>query len=358
MLSVALALAVLAPGQAQPRREPDATDVGMHELPIVLDGPVRGLKEELSLRLPGRTISTFGAPQDAPLAFLWVGTEAGTDGAFTLRVIVSDGRLYQRTVLQPPQGERARVLAGAVANLVEGIERQEVAPTQTSVPIPQPEPEPTLETPEPEPDPEPEPEPEPEPQTPPDTPLPEPSGALHLTVGGGLVGGLVGAAPSIAGASGAIAVAWAARTGLVLGGEVRGSGWSADGLSVGRLRLWPRAGYAFAPARGWSLQIVAGPFVEPLWLSAPVRAPAGGVRSGAPLLGGAVAAGPAVRVWQRPRGPSIWVGLDLEVSGSAEIQRSPGVLIVRDAAGEGVVARAGGVELAGMLGVQLRLPRD
>ena len=225
------------------------SEVSVERLPVVLAGDMASdaaLREELELRLPDHVIVVPSSPADIPSAFLWVGAVRGEDGLVALHVIVSDGRLYQRPLVLPAAGDRARVAAGAIANLVDGIERKSVAPTRTEVEVP-----PLgLEQGGP-PDPEPEtvagPGTSAEDPPPATVELPTPiQGGLQLSAAGVFVAGL---GPPTAftgpvGAGGVLGVAWVRSGGLLLGGALRGMGWRAKGLGVGRVRLTAQVGYA------------------------------------------------------------------------------------------------------------------
>ncbi len=348
----AVTMLVTAPADAEAERLPILLDAGLAE--------DAALRDELTLRLPDRPIAIARPGDTAPPEFLWVGAESPAVGAFELQVITSDGRLYRRTVELPADADAARVTAGAVANLVEGIERQSITPDQTEVPVPVLEPPAKPETREVVAESETEPrarevaaEPDAATRGEPTTPD---SPHLHLTFGAALPLGLgPPGLPGIVAAGGSGGAAWAGPRGLLLGGRIRGLGWSADDLSMGRVRVWARAGYVWTRRR-WSVEAAGGPTVEPLWTSAVVRAPNGARRSSVPLVGLAASAGPRWRTWGRPGGVSLWVALEVELSGSAEARRDLGVLLVRDSATDRALLRAGGLEVTPTLSLELRLP--
>lgn len=342
------------------------SEVSLERLPIVLGGEMAGdvtLREELELRLPDHTIVVPGSPADIPSAFLWIGAARSGEGVVELQVIVSDGRLYQRPVVLPTEGDGARVLAGAIANLVDGIERKSVAPTRTEVEVPElgvPEDAPASLDPE---TPSEAAKQSEDPPAPADALPTDPAlwvaGSLHLSAGGVFAVGL-GPPTALTGPVGAgamLGVAWVRNDGLLLGGGLRGMGWRASGLSLGRVRLAAHVGYAWT-RESWSVVVSGGPSLEPMWLGASVRQPSGGTRSSAPLFGASVSGGPRWRAWSRDGGPSVWVGAELDVSVSAEARRSPGVVFVQDAGTAEGLLRAGGLELAVAGVVELRVPRS
>ncbi len=343
--AVAVVLSTGAPS------DPDA-----QRLPLVLDAGIAGdlaLRDELALRLPERPILGLVSGEAPPREFLFVGVGEASSGALDLQVITSDGRLYRRRVPLPTQGDRARVTAGAVANLVDGIERRTLTPDQTEVEIPLEDPPAEPEVP---PDAEPAIETTPQPEPDPRSSEPAPPGpALHLTLGGALALGLgpPEAVAGIVGAGGLLGAAWVRPKGLLLGGRVRALGWGEDDLCVARVQLWAQAGYAWT--RGpWSVVAAGGPTVEPLSIRPAVREPSGTRRPSVPLVGLSASAGPRWRAWGRPQGPTLWVAFDLEMSVSAEARRDMGVLLVRDASTETPLLRAGGVELVPTLSLELR----
>ena len=103
--------------------------------PLVLGGGLAddaALRSELALRLPDHALVS---PEDRgalPSGFLWI-EAAPREGALELQVITSDGRLYRRTVPLPAQGDAARITAGAVANLVDGIAQRTLTPDAVDV---------------------------------------------------------------------------------------------------------------------------------------------------------------------------------------------------------------------------------
>ena len=203
------------------------SDPDGQRLPLVLDVGFAGdaaLRDELTLRLPERPILGLVPGDLPPGEFLFVGgSEIGGD-ALDVQVITSDGRLYRRRVPLPSQGERARVTAGAVANLVDGIERRTLTPDQTDIEIP-------LEDPvQPEVPPDPEAArveaPQPAPGAP-RSPAPARSGpTLHILLGGalGLGVGPPRLVDAIVGAGGLLGAAWVGPRGLSFGGRVRALG--------------------------------------------------------------------------------------------------------------------------------------
>lgn len=340
------------------------SEVSLQRVPIVLDGEMAKdalLREELELRLPDHALVVPQSPAEIPTVFLWVGAVRAEEGMLELQVIVSDGRLYQRPLRLPGGGERARVVAGAVANLVDGIEREHIAPTRTEVEMPSlkleeealpAHREPSLEQKE-VPD-----EAARRPEARPAATAIQPTDVFHLSARAGLAAG-VGpptALSGLVGAGAALGFSWVRGGGFLVGGSVRGLGWRGDGLSIGRVRLLARVGYVWT-RESWSVAIAAGPCVEPLWLGGSVRPPGGDARRVAPLVGAALSTGPRWRAWSRPGGSSVWLGADIDVSASVEARRSPGVVFVQDAATLDGLVTAGGLELGLAAVAELRVPR-
>ena len=119
------------------------------------------------------------------------------------------------------------------------------------------------------------------------------------------------------------------------------------------MQLWAEAGYVWT--RGaWSVATAAGPALEPLAIRPAVREPSGARRPSVPLVGLSASVGPRWRAWGPARGPALWIAFDLEVSASAEARREVGVLLVRDAATNVPLLRAGGLELVPTLSLELR----
>lgn len=313
------------------------------------------LRSELALRLPGHAILPPQERGRLPSAFLWIVADVPTQGAFELQIITADGRLYRRRVALPTDGDAARVTAGAIANLVDGIARETLTPDETEVPIP------VVEVTQPQRVEEPLSRSQPEPDVMQTTPTPPPPAPdppkTYLTVGGtGVLG--VGPPSSLAGFVGggaSVGVLWWAHSqGPMVGGRLRGIGRRRSGLSVGRVQVWLQLGYARSFGR-WSVVTSAGPLVEPVWFDDTVRETNGRRRRGVPLVGFAAAAGPRWKVWERSDGMSLWLAADLDASASVEARRPMGVVLVRDAESGQPLLRAGGVELAPTLGVEVRL---
>lgn len=357
MLGLVLTLALLGNASA-PEAPPPMSQEDTRVLPVVLDDSipgVEGVRDELALRLGGRSIVLASSPRDAPpSAFLWAGATPQDDGLL-LQVIVSDGRLYQRVVRRPPPGEEARVTAGELANLVEGIAERRLQPTRTAVAVPSLTQTKDVAPPEPTPEPSDEPPRKTPPPPPPTQTRPRPVVASVWATGAWVAGlgppaDLTGTATAGAGLGGA----WHHPRGLTVGGSLRAASWQRGGVRMTRARLALQVGYGWTWER-WALVVRAGPHVEPLWIDTAVRRPSGPSRPRAPLFGGMATLSPRVQIAEQS-GFVLLVGPDLEVAGSFEAATPAGaVRILRDA--DTPLLRAGGMELGVGLTLEARLRR-
>lgn len=329
---------------------------------IVLDEaiePSAGLPEELALRLSDRAITSARDAAGYPEGpYIWVEVDDVGTGAVRIRLIVSDGRLFSRTV-DTTDDQRARIVAGSVANMIDAIEGNRLAPQQTGVEVPTPEPTPDEPNP-PEPDP-----PEPESVTEPSTrsPLaptpidPEPSAWLGVVGSGAGVFG-VGAPTAVAGPTGlggSLGAQWLHRTAAIVGLDLRATGWRSAGVSLTRLRVSVTAGYAWRPGR-FELLGAIGPTVEATLVDAELFTPSGRRRDATPLVGGRLLVRPSYTVAKRST-LRLLVGVEAEAAGAAEARSPPGAIQIHRRRGDGfeAIARAGGFELAVALVVELRV---
>jgi len=388
---------------------------------VVLDGaiePSEGLPDELALRLGDRSIDsarTLATEPDGP--YVWVAVDEVRAGAVEIRLIVSDGRLYTRTT-EAPAEQGSRVVAGAVANMLDAIENNRLAPQQTgvAVPVPVAQAEAGGET------------------TAPDgasTGTGEGSGGdvppaaagavavprawVGVVAGGGATFGLGPPTESagVTGLGGGLGVQAVLERGVVVGLSGRGSGWRSEGVSLTRVRVAAVAGYAWRSGRSgrageragraeeragraeeragraeeragraeerpgrsderpgrederpgradgpgrFELLVAAGPTVEFIRVGAELLSADDRSRSRiAPLLGGCVLVRPMVTVAE-PRGARVGVGVEVEAAASVEARAPAGaVQLERETAGGSrPIARAGGFELETGVVVEVR----
>lgn len=353
----ALALALAGPpAEGGPSPDDARASAGDRLQTVVLapDFSLPGLQSELDLRLHDRTIIDGGDPQAArtePL--VWVLVDADDPTTVRLRLITSDGRLFRRS-LRADADEHARVVAGAVANMVDAIEQHRLQPAETGVAVPQPE------TP---PDPDHEPEPA---ALPPESPTadvsdpkaaapppPQPlwiGGHLHPTVALGL--GPPTDTPLFAGAGGTLGGDVFFRSHAFVRAAVRVAGTAAGGVSLTRVRVAVHGGYALRRRR-FEFAALAGVAVEPLIISDPLQSSDGAQRNPAPLFAALLGLEPSVVVLSRPRKLELLVGPTFELGYGFEARRPAGtVRITRPDTSP--LLRAGGLELAIAVGLQTR----
>lgn len=344
LLVVALALGTLAPEPAEVAVEPAAIDVPAEPvvLSVVLGADARtevGLVDELALRVAPRALAPVG--ETPPEPYVHITVQPLDEARVELRLVVSDGRLFTREVPAQPD-ERARVVAGAVANMIDAIEHNRLAPIETGVEVPVVEPNDPKPEPEPEPKPEHEPEPEPEPG-----PEPEPAASIGVLAGGDLTLG-VGpptAVAGITGVGGSLGVQLVHRSGALAGLDARVTAWRASGVALLRVRLSAVAGYAWQRER-FELAGAIGPTVELLRIGVTLVQPSGGRRPSVPLLGGRLLARPSYAVLVRAKA-QLRLALQAEVAAAFEARSPAGALQIFRPTPEGQpIARAGGMELS------------
>lgn len=349
LLVVALALGTLAPEPAQGAVESAAADAPAESvvLAVVLGADARtepGLVDELALRVAPRMLAPAG--ETPPEPYVHIAVQALDDARVELRLVVSDGRLFTREVPAQPD-ERARVVAGAVANMIDAIEHNRLAPIETGVEVPIVEPN----EPEPEAEPDPEAKPKPkrelEPEREPE-PEPEPDAWIGMVGGGDLSLG-VGPPTAVAGLTGvggSLGVQLLHRSGALAALDARVTAWRASGVSLLRVRLSAIAGYAWQRER-FELAGALGPTVELLRIGAALVQPSGGRRPSVPLLGGRLLARPSYAVLVRPAA-QLRLALQAEVAAAFEARSPAGAVQIFRTTPEGQepIARAGGVELS------------
>ncbi|MCH9686800.1 MAG: hypothetical protein K0V04_35530, partial [Deltaproteobacteria bacterium] len=235
------------------------------------------LREELLLRLGDRVWSPSDSSPRPTVAFAWMTVQPLGPDQFDVQLIVSDGRLFSREVGAEHE-QRARVVAGLVANMLDAIENNRLAPLRTGVVVP---PE-AIEQPPPvaaepmeqvEPVEEPEPAEVPQPSSPdpspvePSTPQPAPQWWMGVVGGGGATFG-VGPPTDVTGVTGVgggLGAQWIHTSGVVVGLDVRGLGWRPSNVPLTRMRVVASAGYAWRPGR-FELLTTIGPMVETVWV--------------------------------------------------------------------------------------------
>lgn len=332
----------------------------VHFEAIILDGAtdgVAGLFDELELRLgTGVVVHATAVSEPLPKSFAWV-TVGASSSSVQVAIVTHDGREFTREVASSA-GQHARVGAGVVANMIDAIESNRIAPARVDVPVPRP---PTAAKPEPPTTPPPAAEPPATavdaPVVAPPAPVPEPRGWLSIA---GFGGTALGFGPPTdvgvhAGSGGGAVLRFVGRRGAAFGASVRGLRQGRSGFALARVRITADAGVSATWGRV-ALTAVAGPVLEPLWL---VGAAGDRVDVQAPLVGGHLAVTPAVVLWRSTRAHSLRLGLDLDAAGTVQARRPAGALRVlhRTASGDDGVLRAGGFELSLALELELRIAR-
>lgn len=365
-----VALALLSVVGAGPPAEivaspTDATEAAVSRShAIVLDARLAdasAIEEALALRLMGRSIEAARPPFIAPdRAHAWVtASEVGPE-ALTLRIIVSDGRLFERR-LQAAPDQRARVVAGAVANMIDAIEHNRLAPEQTGVEAPSTKAVPSESEPEaaamhPEAGPPAEDAPEVSPPAPEPIDEAPPRWSLGSAVGPAITLGLGPPTGSgaVTGMGAQLAVSALHVGGLAAWLDIRAVSWR-DEVRVTQVRFAPALAHAWRPGR-FELWGVVGPTISAVRIGAPLVDGTGSPRPAAPLIGGRAALRPALVLYRRDQ-LRLVLGLEVEASVAAEARAPLGAIAVtrRDGTQLRPIARAGGFELAAALTLELRL---
>lgn len=338
-----------------PTPEP-ATAASIRTLVVQADGiAFEDLQEALALRAEGTRIVSHPRPAaGAPLATPFAHAQlAPTDeGRWSISVVVSDGRAFEREV-DVVAGDEARLLANHLANLLVAIAEGRVEPARRDAAMPpgvetSPPPSPADPCPTPTPDSQPD-------REPPSVPTSAPPAQSRLEFGPTIAAetilglGPPGDVDRHAGAGGSFGLGLRTPRGALVVGEFRAAGrGSATGAAITRLRVAIGGGYTHRWAHAeLGLAILAT--AEP-WLvrrgGASVRYEGGA--TALPLVGGLVRISPGLRLTPA-RGPALRVGLRVEFAVSGEPQGGRTV-VVRDAER---LFRAGGMELG--TGVELEL---
>lgn len=344
------------PRSAEPTAPAPASEPVHHA--IVLDeaiDPGAGLPEELALRLGDRTIVSARTASGAPEgSYVWVEVDAVGPTAVQIRLIVSDGRLFSRTI-EAAEDQHARIVAGSVANMIDAIEGNRLAPERTGVTVPRPEP--AADPPPASEDPGSDEPPDPSPSDPaPGSADAEPGAWLGVVLGGAGSFGL-GAPTAVAGPTGfggSLGAQLVHRSGAVAGLDLRATGWRRAGVSLTRLRVSATAGYAWRPGR-FELLGAIGPTVEATLVDAELFTPSGTRQDTAPLVGGRLLVRPTYTVAE-PGRLRVLVGAELDAAFAVEARAPPGAIQIHRQTSDGFdpIARAGGFELAAALVVELR----
>jgi hypothetical protein len=324
---------------------------------VILDGSTPepdALEAELRLRLATHEIVVARADMPRPgAAFVWVLVEPRAETAH-LRLITSDGRAFTREVETPPE-EHARVVAGAIANMVDAIENNRIAPEETGAEVPMPPaPAPAPAPPETRP-----PEPAPAMAPPPAHP-PPPRSWLGVALDGGLALAF-GPPTDVQGVGGGIAglgVHWIHRSGALATGQVHGVFARGGGYVAARARIYAGAGYAWRPSR-FELLAHGGLVVAPIFVtgdSSDLRTAGGERRGAAPLVGGRVAISPGWLGWLKRERLALRMGITVDASYTVEARAPAGAIRISRDDGDTntAILRAGGFEIGALLSVEAR----
>lgn len=307
---------------------------------------------------PGAEAGPIDGPNGGLVALCHVGVEAAS---LQLEVILSDGRVYQRTIAAPAEG-RERTAARLIASTIAAIEDEtatpdrrdgvfvapdaapivEAAPLVPETPIVAP---PVISTP-----------PREAPVVPAEPPPVKPRAPLELglALAGGLAFGLGSPAAGLglAGGGAGVRVDLRLRSGAAIGAGFRGLGHFKKGLGLGRYRGVLVAGYVLR-RRALEVSALAGVSLETWQVSedgVPVAYAAAGPGGASLLIGGLARVAVGGRV-VAGRTTSLRLGAFVEAAGSARSSgRAAQIARMHDVAPVFVL---GGVELA--LGLELEL---
>jgi hypothetical protein len=319
---------------------------------------------ELSLRLPEIPVVSHEAPVEAAGFLVFVDLQPSTrPQSFTLTLVASDGRAYDRTIDADPSSspdDVVRLLAGNVANLVSAIEAGTERADRRDVPIPAPAVAtpacpacPVL--------------PAVTAVAPPTTPMLAPHPPPSFELGVGLVAasatglGAPADADRFVGGGGGVGLWMRHRSGLLVGTELRVLGHRLPlDTSLVRTRVGLALGYAWR--RGaFELATTAALGVEPWWVRAGGRASDLGDTSGRaaprrPLLGGGVSIVPAHRFSAGAFDVRLGPRIELSASSAVGDRGRVAQLLVNQAGQLRTVGRLGGWELALGLDVVIWIP--
>ena len=330
------------------------------------DVDLERLRGELALRLQrARIVDHASEPQTAAetfFVFVDLRRHGDVASAYTLTIVASDGRAYDRTIAADPDSSRddvTRLLAGNIANLVSAIEAGTVRADREDVEVPPGEaPPPSCpECPTPVVTPPPVCEAES-----PAPPRPVPLLELGVVMAPGVVLGLGQPIHTdrFAGIGGELGVALRHRSGALVELDARFVGRPlADVARLLRGRFALAAGYAWRWHDSFELAAAGAFTVEP-WS---VRAsgdragfadPSGSRRVQRPLLGGALRLS-AGHLFETTRGVKVRVGPRLELGASSAPGDGGRVVELLDQSLR-PIGRIGGIELSLGLDVVVWIP--
>jgi hypothetical protein len=333
----------------------------------------------VSARLADKQILGAGqaaGPSDGLAALCRVSSP--TPDQLLLEVILSDGRLYQRTITAPAEA-RERAAARLIASTLAAIEDASATPERrdgifappTIVPpnpsiVATPETAPALSSPDEQPI-----NPEHEPSSPPVEPPPDPANDLSsrpdgpphrqplelgvaLELGPGFGLGTPAAGLGLAAGGSGLRIDLRLRRGLTLAAGFRGHARRSDGLALGRFRWALGVGYTLRH-RSLELALLAGPSLE-TWQVTQRGAPvayASNSSSGASLLFGGLARA-ALGGRLQARRISARLGVYLEFAASARSSgRAAQIVRTEPQGAQTPVFVLGGSELSAGLEVEL-----
>ena len=356
VIAIAIGLAVAPDPASASASPPSVVDAARPFDTVILDGSTmqpEALEAELRLRLSTHEILVARADMPRPGAtFVWVLVQPGEGDAASLRLITSDGRAFTR-VVEAASEEQARVVAGAIANMVDAIENNRLAPEETGAEVPVPPAPPA----EPAPTPTRAASPEPPPSA-----SPQPSSWIGVVLDGGIALA-VGPPTDLQGLGGGIVgagVHWVHRSGALAAAQVAAVLDRNRGYLATRARVYAGAGYAWRPSR-FELLAHGGLVVAPIFVTragdaSDLRTGSGTPRAAAPLVGGRVAVSPGWFVWSRADRSGLRVGVTVDASYTVEARAPAGAIRILHVDGDTrtPILRAGGLELGALLSLEGR----
>jgi hypothetical protein len=356
VLATLLAPAEPSPSPALPTAPTVApAQQGPRPLVISVAGiSVAELRAALRLRIADRELVDASAPRPETTDFVDIVVQPDASVSYTL--ITAEGLAFDRTL--PPEDDRVRALASAIANLTFAIEAGSVVPDRVDVEQPPaPEPEPEL---EPEPEPEPEPIPPPVAPPPPERVPPKPTFTWDIapTLDAGAIVAIapVTDAGAFAGGFGRLGVDARHRRGGMFGLGLRVGGHARRSLALVRMRFDVGGGWVWRWRR-FELLAAGAITLEPWWVRD--AGTAASLRLGTqdasrrPLVGAVARVAPGVRIpFGEHEQHGVRIGPRIELGGS---------FVPQDGARTVDVARDEGDELRSALrlgGLELSLGLD
>jgi hypothetical protein len=316
----------------------------------------QALSTDLALRMPGTPIVEHGQPmqhETGLVVFADVARatdETGNAVHYSLTLVVSDGRAYDRVVTPEPRSralEQRRLVVRNLVNLLHAVEAGAVSPDRDGVPIPLAPPPPNASpTSHDEPT-----APQPvriECPTPPERAEPRIELGPRVSLAAILGVGAPADTDRFAAFGGEFGLGLRLRNGAAFVTDLRVAGRSHErGFRLLRLRVAVGGGYAWRPHDAVELEALALVHVEP-WLVFRSDLPTPLGRQ-PPTFGGSIRLAPGYR-WRTVSGrASGRVGTWLEVGGSFVPDPGVGVAKVSIQTDEGSVPmfRVGGAEIVG-----------